>query len=149
MQWPEKPTCHAINPVFTFSDMTWRAPKPLESKSENDPGTHLGYHARTCSYCGSLHPEDLYNLLQMPGTKLGGADWKYGWPHKFYVEVPQTTGYGASLHGKWYNEHLNDEGLDEETFTRLTQLILEKSGIEFYKNEGRLLYKAPYAGYQR
>lgn len=76
---------------------------------------------RTCWYCGSIHPGDLYELLTgvktypagdpvtfrdregnvkvvmqvgestsigptHPAITLGGADWKYGWPHKFYVD---------------------------------------------------------------
>jgi hypothetical protein len=51
---------------------------------------------RTCSYCGSIHPKDLYRHLSgwpvgiqeslHASGPLGGSDWKYGWPHKFYVE---------------------------------------------------------------
>lgn len=47
-----------------------------------------GLPGRHCWYCGSIHPGDLYELLASGNVlKLGGADWKYGWPHKFYVEV--------------------------------------------------------------
>lgn len=44
-----------------------------------------GEHFRRCSYCGSMHPEDLVNT---PGCRVDWADQKYGWPHKFYVHVP-------------------------------------------------------------
>ena len=43
-----------------------------------------GEHFRRCSYCGSVHPEDL------AAEALWTAEWadqKYGWPHKFYVNV--------------------------------------------------------------
>lgn len=73
-----------------------------------------GDHFRTCSYCGSIHPEDLaaeivpqgkcsgcdatgweahFRLHAEPehhydpgGPYASWADRKYGWPHKFYVE---------------------------------------------------------------
>lgn len=43
-----------------------------------------GEHFRRCSYCGSIHPED---LLAEPSWKPHWADMKYGWPHKFYVDI--------------------------------------------------------------
>lgn len=39
-----------------------------------------------CSYCGSIYPADAARLLKVTGTQFSGADWKYGWPHKFYIE---------------------------------------------------------------
>jgi hypothetical protein len=47
-----------------------------------------GEHFRTCSYCGSIHPEDLANES---GWAADWADRKYGWPHKFYVQVPNRA----------------------------------------------------------
>lgn len=44
----------------------------------------------TCSYCGSLSPKRLLELLQHPETKVECSDWKYGWPHKFYIEHPNA-----------------------------------------------------------
>lgn len=63
--------------VFRFGQPTWEA-------REREPYV-TGF--RHCSYCGSLHPEDLITAIEA-GAVLGGADWKYGWPHKFYVTVP-------------------------------------------------------------
>lgn len=51
---------------------TWREP------------TH-GEHFRRCSWCGSIHPDD---LAAEPVWTPNWADRKYGWPHKFYVDVP-------------------------------------------------------------
>lgn len=39
-----------------------------------------------CSYCGSLSPADFIKFMNQPGTSFSGSDWKYGYPHKFYVE---------------------------------------------------------------
>lgn len=43
-----------------------------------------GEHYRTCSYCGSIHPED---LAAESDWRAEWADRKYGWPHKFYIAV--------------------------------------------------------------
>lgn len=76
MRFPEKPTVHgALSPMG--GEACWRVhPNSLER----------GETFRTCFYCGSIHPEDLLKALA-DGGKLGGADWKYGWPHKFYIDV--------------------------------------------------------------
>ena len=85
-----------------------------------------GEHFRRCSFCGSIHPEDLaaepagdcaicgkrgglshdYPDYPAPGSvsedKRAGhpyqggwhaewADRKYGWPHKFYVDIPNRN----------------------------------------------------------
>ena len=44
-----------------------------------------GEHFRRCSFCGSVHPED---LATEPAWRVEWADRKYGWPHKFYVNIP-------------------------------------------------------------
>jgi hypothetical protein len=44
-----------------------------------------GEHFRRCSYCGSISPDD---LAGEPEWRAYWADRKYGWPHKFYVDVP-------------------------------------------------------------
>jgi hypothetical protein len=44
-----------------------------------------GEHFRRCSYCGSIHPDDL------AAERTWVAQWadrKYGWPHKFYAPIP-------------------------------------------------------------
>lgn len=49
-----------------------------------DPFTRDGEHYRTCSFCGSINPED---LLAEGVIIPQWADMKYGWPHKFYVDI--------------------------------------------------------------
>lgn len=44
-----------------------------------------GEHFRRCSFCGSIDPDD---LAAEPTWRADWADRKYGWPHKFYVDVP-------------------------------------------------------------
>lgn len=43
---------------------------------------------RRCSYCGSLHPEDFLAAAKAGGRVDRTVDWKYGWPHKVYIDVP-------------------------------------------------------------
>lgn len=71
---------------------------------------------RTCSWCGSIHPEDLLSRGEpdmMKSVSVGGrhlvdvpnVEWahmKYGWPHKLYVD------WGTGLHAKFYSRHLAD-----------------------------------------
>lgn len=52
----------------------------------------------TCEYCGSLHPANVVAAIE-GGDKLGAADRKYGWPHKYYLERSP---------GKFYTRHLID-----------------------------------------
>ena len=41
-----------------------------------------GNFLRTCNYCGSINPDD---LAPVEGWVPDWADWKYGWPHKAYI----------------------------------------------------------------
>lgn len=59
-------------PPFRCGPWEWREP------------SH-GEHFRTCSFCGSINPDDLAAEAEW---QAGWADRKYGWPHKFYVDVP-------------------------------------------------------------
>jgi hypothetical protein len=132
MEWPKVPTCHAVPSVFVASehDIVWR------------PSTEDCQH-RTCSYCGSAHPQDLLTILEA-GGKLGGSDWKYGWPHKFYVKGAK----GQHL-GKFYSDHIMDEGYSEEALRVLLAKLEEHAGIVFRLEAGELKFSAPYHGYQR
>lgn len=49
-----------------------------------------GYHR--CSYCGSIPIYEAIDVLGTTGARFSGSDWKYGWPHKFYLDAPNTAG---------------------------------------------------------
>jgi hypothetical protein len=94
-----------------------------------------------CSYCGSIDFDDVKRVIA-EGGKLGGSDWKYGYPHKFYV---YPNGGGME---KFYTEHLKD--MQEPEFTEFAALLKTYTGIEFsHDEEGQVCYRAPYHGYQR
>lgn len=124
---------------------------------------------KCCDYCGSMDPVELADLIKNGKAKMSGSDWKYGWPHKFYVDVvnphpdkiveksstwqggvciKQEMGpQGPILHMKFYSEHL--DLLDDETFAKVAPIISEACGITWEKKDGKLYYRAPYHNYQK
>lgn len=71
--------------------MTESTPTPVHAgEADRWGGWHWreparGEHFRRCSYCGSIHPDDFVTIAR---GRIDWADRKYGWPHKFYVHVP-------------------------------------------------------------
>lgn len=114
MKFPDKPTCHKVPNVFKVPEIRWR-----------DPNEQVPW--RTCSYCGSIHPEDLIKIAGDGTVKSGEiADWKYGWPHKLYV-YSDKPGFWC----KFYNEHIADEGFDEEARAKLIEVVSKLGSIIF------------------
>lgn len=133
----------------------WRPAEALR------PDGYQGVPMRTCSFCGSGHPADVVRALAA-GAKFCAADWKYGWPHKFYLDGIQNPIAGQQIivgsksngrnveyirgralpktHGKWYNIHLRD--LDAEDFAELAGLIRSMTGIQFDRQENGIKYVA-------
>lgn len=57
----------------------------------------------TCGYCGSMHPGDLAEAIKA-GARLDWADFKYGWPHKVYVEgIPNP--HAGMLESRFGSSH--------------------------------------------
>lgn len=82
LTWPERPTCHDQNPhAAGFGATFWRPPRSRRGLDDPFEATF-----RTCSYCGSIHPGDLFAAASRHTLTFDMADWKYGWPHKFYVD---------------------------------------------------------------
>lgn len=146
-----------------FGPHRWREPDHYNTLARERGEAHgpYAYPYRTCSYCGSIHPEDLIGFLEKGNARLDRADMKYGWPHKFYCAVPnpiagQTVKIGSEskpnreggrtrtpimgtaperTHAKFYSTHLQD--MEPERFTVLAGLLRARGGIEFrIKDEG-------------
>jgi hypothetical protein len=118
-------TCHKVSSVFNIPEIKWRDDQPTR-----------------CSYCGSLHFDEVRRIIA-EGGRLGGSDWKYGTPHKFYA----YTKNNSDMYN-FYTSHLID--LPREEFDDFAKLLKENTDIEFsYDDNGNLMYKAPYHGYQR
>jgi hypothetical protein len=104
----------------------------------------------TCDYCGSLSVTQLIEALNTPGTHYSGTDWKYGWPHKFYIQ-PMNPETQKTTFGKFYNVHLKGN-IGEEIFQQASSLIWKNLHILFVLDDQGLRYSAPscneFYGYQ-
>lgn len=96
-----------------------------------------------CSYCGSMHPLELLRLFgEGLIDHLHLADMKYGFPHKFYVELVDKR------HAKFYIQHMQDlADHDTEAFARLAKRIHDNvdiyhPSIDFALNsEGKVTWR--------
>lgn len=153
MAYPEKHQCHQQDRVFAQREIVWET-RPLEGSY----GT--GY--RQCSYCGSLHPEDLLKILQIPGTRVNWADQKYGYLHKCYIEgvpnprageivqmgsrwdgekdEPIMSPAPKTLSNKFYTEHLIDL-VGQPELQEVSEIIRKRSGVEFFEQDGKLMHR--------
>lgn len=112
MIFPNKIVIHKNEPHFTFShEDEW------EDRKDSD--------YKHCSYCGSISPEDFYLILKDTDYPIELADQKYGYPHKFYIEIPKLPGMV-----KFYTRHIADLK-DKETVNTLLDLITQKTKIRF------------------
>ncbi len=82
-----------------------------------------------------MAPEEAIRLLQTQGTHYSGSDWKYGWPHKFYI--------GSS---KFYSQHFQSRTQCQE-WNRVAAPLL---GVAFFIDpaNNRLMYLACCSGWQ-
>lgn len=132
-------------------------------------GYGLGDGMRGCSYCGSMHPQDLYDLKDLSTLSLSWADFKYGYPHKLYVNgIPnpmagQEVASGSRswtdpitrehksepivspasefLTHKFYTLHFFDIEEEVELFAYLAGMIQMRTGILVFKGDKGLMFK--------
>jgi hypothetical protein len=88
-----------------------------------------------CPYCGSTSVAHAIALLETPGTRYSGSDWKCGYPHKFYLDA-------AEGHRKFYTRHL--EFATAELVARFAVLAQRLLGVIVGVGPtGRVWYRAP------
>ena len=106
------------SPVFRYGPWTWREP------------SH-GEHFRTCSFCGSIHPDD---LAAEPVWSADWADRKYGWPHKFYVDIPHRQPDGlfvvSSMSGGRPDRELDPGWVRWDDLTDEQRAIAARDGLD-------------------
>jgi len=107
MIWPKTISIHK-DIWLPVNDINW------EPREDSD--------FKHCSYCGSISPEDFYNLLSDDRNLIELADQKYGFPHKFYIYLLNGQMF------KFYTRHLIDIK-DKETVDTILNLIKEKLNI--------------------
>jgi len=77
--------------------------------------------------------------LKKPGTTYSGADWKFSWPHKFYIGNDRI-----------YNEQVLKES---QLLPAWNEVSLKFFGITFEIREEKIYFRCPFRagplGYQR
>lgn len=94
-----------------------------------------GQHYRTCSYCGSINPED---LVAEPQWQANWADQKYGWPHKFYVDIPDRLGkptYLGSTTGPMADEEVARYGWKRVADLSPAELEVAREHLDYFDNK--------------
>jgi hypothetical protein len=89
----------------------------------------------TCSYCGSMTPAEALRLMGTDGTKYSGSDWKYGWPHKFYI-----SNDAAPAARKFYTTHLSD--CTDEELVKFSRMSDQYFGITWGRDQRGVFYKS-------
>lgn len=149
------------------ADLEHRIGHPLPDDDERIGGRNGMPHPviPQCTYCGSISPGDFVGACRA-GYRMEVADWKYGWPHKVYVDwpnpnpnekritsrtyggpdadpetgiVPGSERWGTypTLHLKFYTEHLAGwDGLEDAA-----DVIALRTGVRFDMREGKLVYR--------
>ena len=100
---------------------------PFKLQTDHD---HIVHIEDQCSYCGSISPLKVIELLKTPGTKFEGTDQKYGYPHKFYL-----NSY------KFYTCHLSQ--LSDEELKEFSKLSEAAFGIEFVRDDKGIMFRQP------
>lgn len=95
-----------------------------------------------CGHCGSMNPYQLEKFFQEGRIlKVESADWKYGYPHKFYITIKDRNNRCF----KFYTNHLGTDFIkrkDKSVFNSLTMFLFNKTGIIFSQSDnGRLMYR--------
>ncbi len=87
-----------------------------------------------CTCCGSISVTDAIKNLKTPGTRYTGTDWKYGWPHKFYICPPNPDAAKLVEIGREYNVQPGDPDTVSDTFGRYKPIMGTQSLIhcKFY-----------------
>lgn len=184
--WPDRPTCHDKDsratayrghPVVGGTYGSWRSPRPFQPGGGTQMGDE-GNPLRTCWYCGSITAEDFYEILLREEKEstdstmdIGGrpfplkaiemADWKYGYPHKLYIRIPNPDAgrpvilgstsdrHGTTLHPphpagdqltvKFYTEHLYD--LDADVFNAVAMHIGNAIDWQPHREAGGMIWQ--------
>lgn len=89
-----------------------------------------------CDYCGSIDAATAVAALYKNGTEYSGSDWKYGWPHKFYIVLATESG---RTNVKFYATHLCEASEDLlEMWNRVSETT---TGVKYTHSEEGLRYQ--------
>lgn len=105
-------------------ELAWRDATPPDVAAGRTTG-----RLRSCSYCGSMHPADLAAAIKA-GAKGSWADFKYGWPHKWYVDDVPNPHAGmlevcssSSSKSEQYPFEIREPRFNEKTGERIEDYV--------------------------
>jgi hypothetical protein len=103
-----------------------------------------GEHFRRCSFCGSVNPDDLAAEQEW---RAEWSDRKYGWPHKFYVDITNREPSAVFAIGSTFGAFAdapkeNELGL---TWVAWSELTAEQQEFWTRQSDGKQLPR--YVGY--
>lgn len=82
---------------------------PAQAPDWHEGGQRTDGRLCSCGYCGSMHPAEVAAAIRA-GARGHWADFKYGWPHKFYLEgVPNPHAGMVELTSSIGGEPRTDE----------------------------------------
>jgi hypothetical protein len=100
-------------------------------------------HASYCSYCGSVDPLSFIELCKpgSPATRFEVADWKYGWPHKVYVDVASPDPSRLTYLGGRYEASVGEYAKGGSRYTppepdMVAMADLTEAQLEILKRDG-------------
>lgn len=131
LKWPERPTCHDSDwQAQRFGIQTWRNPSRERSNDHRfDPDPYRETY-RSCSYCGAMHPEDLFNALRS-GARLERTTKLY----KFYIEGIPNPKAGEPLPNYTYCGSLSTDMAGSGEWEKIQDGYNESTG------EPKFLYR--------
>lgn len=86
-----------------------------------------------------MHPAELVAALRM-GATVSWADWKYGWPHKLYVENAPNR-YAGELEIRSCTSHRGtttagpEEKAPDRTWGKFYSIHLQDCEIDWHRDE--------------
>ncbi len=148
---PSKCCPHRLYDHFSLPDGVAAGEPKYGACTRCDCKARIGYRCEDhgpdekCSYCGSMSVVDAIAALARPGTRYSGSDWKYGWPHKFYIGD-----------GKFYAIHL--KRATAEQLAAFNAAAEKTIGVTYFievggERDGAFGYRCPrpdnFCGFQR
>jgi len=103
---------------------------PARTPQEDlNPGPSKCGRLASCGYCGSMHPSDVVAALRA-GATAHWADFKYGWPHKLYLEnipnphagMPEIRASSSKKSEQYPHEH-REARYNERTGERMADYV--------------------------
>lgn len=115
----EKSVAHKAIGMNLLGEQQWPdglVPWRPEQAPDVLAGISIG-RLKSCQYCGSMHPTDLANALRN-GATLSWADFKYGWPHKAYVDdIPNP--HAGMIESRTSTSHPTQEQIDSGEYIQI------------------------------